>query len=385
MRVVVIGSGIVGASAAYHAAGLGAETVLVDGPLAGEATAAGAGIVCPWVSAHEDPHWFRLAAEGARYYAPLAAELAEAGEPEFGYRRVGALRVSADEAEPALARERALARRQSAADTGELELLAPDRAAELFPPLAPGLHALHIPAAARVDGRLLRAALRRQAERRGARVLTGRAELVRAGDRIAGVTLAGERLAADAVIAAAGAWTADLLAPHGIELPLAPQRGQIVHLGLPGVDTARWPVILPGGTGHYLVPFGDSRVVAGATRETGAGFDHRVTAGGLAEVLVQALAVAPGLAGATHLETRVGFRPAAAGDRPLLGAVPGLAGLVLATGLGATGLTMGPVAGRLAAALAVTGTAPFDLAPYAPLGPASPAPPSPAEPGTARD
>ena len=373
MRVVVVGSGIVGASAAYAAAGLGAETVLVDGPLAGEATAAGAGIVCPWVSAHEDAHWFRLAAEGAAYHPVLAAELTEAGEPEPGYRRVGALRVAADEAELVLARERALARRRSVADTGELELLDPGRAAELFPPLAPGLHALYLPAGARVDGRLVRAALRRQAERRGARVLTGRAELLVAGERVTGVALAGERLAADAVIAAAGAWTAELLAPHGIALALGPQRGQIVHLALPGRDTARWPVVLPGATGHYLVPFDDSRVVAGATRESGAGFDHRVTAGGLAEVLGNALAVAPGLAGATHLETRVGFRPAAAGERPLLGPVPGLEGLVVATGFGATGLTMGPLAGRLAAEFVLTGAASLDLAPYAPLGPGSPA------------
>jgi D-amino-acid dehydrogenase len=49
--------------------------------------------------------------------------------------------------------------------------------------------------------------------------------------------------------------------------------------------------------------------VAGATRETGSGFDYRITPAGLAEILEQALAVAPGLADGTYLETRVGFRP----------------------------------------------------------------------------
>ena len=45
------------------------------------------------------------------------------------------------------------------------------------------------------------------------------------------------------------------------------------------------------------------------TREARAGYGYRVTAAGLAEVLSEALALAPGLAGTARLETRVGFRP----------------------------------------------------------------------------
>ncbi len=54
-------------------------------------------------------------------------------------------------------------------------------------------------------------------------------------------------------------------------------------------------------------------MVAGAPRETGSGFDVRVTPGGLAEILANALSVAPGLAAGTLLETRVGLRPAGPG------------------------------------------------------------------------
>ena len=100
---------------------------------------------------------------------------------------------------------------------------------------------------------------------------------------------------------------------------------------------------------HYLLAFPGGRVVVGATREAGAGFDHRVTAAGQRQVLDAALALAPGLADATVLETRVGFRPVTPDGFPLLGAVPGLGGLVVATGLGANGLTYGPLMGVLAA------------------------------------
>jgi D-amino-acid dehydrogenase len=140
-----------------------------------------------------------------------------------------------------------------------------------------------------------------------------------------------------------------------------------MHIRLDADDTSRWPVVLPGASGHYLLAFDGGRIVAGATRETGSGLDYRVTPAGLAEILSQALAVAPGLAGGTYLETRVGFRPMGQGIRPLLGPVPGLDGLVIATGLGAFGLTMGPLAGSLAAQAALGLPRAIDLEPFAPL------------------
>jgi len=48
MRVIVIGAGILGASAAYHLSSAGAEVEIVDAAHQGRATQAGAGIICPW-------------------------------------------------------------------------------------------------------------------------------------------------------------------------------------------------------------------------------------------------------------------------------------------------------------------------------------------------
>ncbi len=79
---------------------------------------------------------------------------------------------------------------------------------------------------------------------------------------------------------------------------------------------------------HYLVAWPGGRVAVGATRETGSGFDPRSTAAGVREVLDEALRLAPGLAAATLLEVRVGLRPLAADGLPILGPVPGCAGLV---------------------------------------------------------
>ena len=153
---------------------------------------------------------------------------------------------------------------------------------------------------------------------------------------------------------AGGAWAAELLAPLDRTLDVEPQRGQIVHLRLEGVVTDGWPTVVPVGD-HYLVAFDGGRIVAGATRETGSGFDVRVTAAGQRQVLDQALALAPGLATATVVETRVGLRPLATGGTPSVGAVPGYDSVFVAGGYGAAGLTMAPVLGDALAELVVTG------------------------------
>lgn len=352
MRVVVIGAGIAGASAAYHLGLAGAAVTLVDRGDVGQATAAGAGIVCPWLSLVDDPPSYRLASGGAAYYPELVAKLIEDGAADVGYRKVGALSLTESAAETATLADRARARLADAPQVGEITELPAGEPATLFPPLARHFGAVHIAGAARVDGALMRDALLLGAERHGVRRRSGKAELTDGA-----VSVDGESIAADAIVVAAGAWSPELVP----ELSVQPQRGQIVHLRLPGVDTSRWPVVLPTASRHYLLAFDDSRVVVGATREPDAGFDHRVTAAGLREVLDDALSVAPGLADATVAETRIGFRPAS--PRPLVGR---LGGLVVATGFGPTGLTMGPLAGAVAADLALGEPPRLDLSGLSP-------------------
>ncbi len=366
MRLIVVGSGIVGSACALTATRMGADVTLVDADHRGRATAAGAGIICPWTSGADDPDWFAFACAGARAYPALIDSLADLGETAVGYRQTGAMGLAESPERQAELCRRLLARRDGAAEMGEVTALDPSQARELFPPLSPDFCAVHVSGGARVDGRLISAAMRRAAGRSGATVGAGEASLHVARGRARGVVVDAELIEADAIVAATGAWTNEFLAPAGLRIGIAPQRGQIVHIGVGPADTRRWPVILPDWTGHYLLAFDDSRVVVGATRETGAGFDYRVTPGGLAEVLGQALRVAPGLAAGTYLETRIGFRPMGPDIRPLLGRVPQAEGLVIATGLGASGLTMGPYAGELAARVAVGADVPVDLAPFNP-------------------
>jgi len=365
MHIVVVGAGILGASTAFHLARAGARVTVVDQAHEGRATAAGAGIICPWVSRAEDAPFYRLYCDGARYYGELVPLLAELGETDLGFRRVGAMVVSSNTDELSVVDRMLHRRRADTPEIGETRLLTPRDARALFPPLRDDLAALYVAGGARVDGRRMAASLLRAAQHQGATLRAEHAELASDGNRVTGVTLRNETIYADRVVVAAGAWAPALLRPVGIAAAIEPQRGQIVHLRLPGQDTREWPVVLPPSS-HYLLAFDDSRVVAGATRESGAGFDYRVTAAGQAEVLREALQVAPGLATATVIETRVGFRPVAAG-RPLLGSVSAISGLLIGNGLGAAGLTIGPFAGRLLADIALEREPMLDLSPFNPL------------------
>ncbi|MCM3708417.1 MULTISPECIES: NAD(P)/FAD-dependent oxidoreductase [Cytobacillus] len=366
MKIAVIGSGIVGASASYHLAREGAEVVIIDKAHQGQATAAGAGIICPWISRVENKYWYAIAKRGALYYSSLIENLKQDGEGDFGYRMAGALAVSSNPDELDVIEQNVRQKRADTPEVGEITRLTAAEARKLYPPLREDLQSVHVTGGARLDGRLLRDAMLNGAKRHGAVIIKGEGELVSQNNKVTGVKVNGDVIAADSVIVTAGAWAKELLAPLGIDLKIEPQRGQIAHLELNGVDTSSWPVVLPTSS-HYLVAFEHSKVVVGATRETGSGYDYRLTAAGVKEVLDEALSVAPGLAEGTLKEVRIGFRPAGPDMLPLLGTVPAAEGLVIATGLGASGLTMGPYVGTLAAELALKRELELDLSPYDPL------------------
>lgn len=368
---IVIGGGIVGAAAAYTLARGGARALLADRRDAGRATDAGAGILSAETSGTTiaEPY-LPLALRAVGYYPPLVAQLAEDDAGETGYAVCGELIVAADEDElDAYEQKKAVIlqrqRQRGLPSADDLREVSEAEARALFPPLGRALRALYFRGGARVDGRLLAEALLRGAARRGMRLEQASADsLIIAGGRVTGAQIGGMRFSAPRVIIAGGAWSSAFGAQLGVRIPVEPQRGQIAHLWLPGAaDTRGWPII-EAFHGHYLVAWPDGRIVAGATRETDSGFAPQTTAAGVHEVLAEALRVAPGLRAARIGDLRVGLRPRTADHLPVLGAVPGVEGVYLATGHGANGLQLGPYTGKLAADWALGRPAEFDVTPY---------------------
>ena len=351
---VVIGGGLVGVSTAYHLVRGGARTLLVDAADRGRATDAGAGILSPETNTRDPDAWVQFALRAVAYYPTLLECLAADQAGETGYARCGLLVVAAAEDEWdafAAARTTIFDRREQRRTPSDEDLseVSPVEARRMFPPLAAVRGAIYYRHAARVDGRLLSRAVRAAAERRGLTAMQGRVDrLIVDGGRLTGVVVDGTAVATPQAAIAGGAWSQRFGDQLAVRIPVDPQRGQIVHLRKPHLPTAGWPIV-SAFHGHYIVPWPDGRVVIGATRETGSGFDPRITAAGVREVLGEALRVAPGLADWEIHEMRVGLRPLSADGLPVLGPVPGVEGVYLATGHGPTGLQLGPYSGKVTA------------------------------------
>ncbi|MGR6127406.1 NAD(P)/FAD-dependent oxidoreductase [Paenibacillus sp. SER-28] len=364
-KVIVIGSGILGASTAYHLAKMGANVIIVDRKDKGQATDAAAGIICPWLSQRRNQAWYQLAKAGARFYPGLIEELKSEGETETGYAQVGALSIHDDLEKIKKMEKRAHLRQADAPEIGEITRLNEKETHERFPLLVEGYNSVHISGAARIDGRALRDALVRSAQKNGAVLIQGNATLQYESDHITGVVVGARSFSSDKVIVCAGAWANQLMLPLGIHFKVSYQKAQIMHLQVPNrQDTGTWPVVIPPSD-QYLLAFDKQKIVIGATHENEIeGYDTRVTAGGMQEILDKGLALAPDLANSTFQEVRVGFRPFTPGFLPVIGAVPGWDGLIAANGLGASGLTMGPFIGNQLAKLALGMNVDIDINDY---------------------
>lgn len=350
---IVIGGGIAGAAVAYHLTANGESALLVTSDREGQATSAGAGILCPTVSSRSASEaWYEFAIDAVRYYPELVAALKAAGVENTGYKQTGLLAVAVNDDElPEIENSLSRARKREAEypdKSSTVRELSAAEACEHCPALAEPKQAYYVEEGARVDGQLFADSLLEAGTRNGLDIVEDTVTDVRVENgRAVGVETASAAYEANAIVVASGVWSSDLGDNLGIDVPLQAYRGQISHLKSSEYETNDWPVV-NAFRGHYIVPWPD-RIVAGATRETDVGRAPRLTAGGVKTVLNEALRVAPGLKGATLTDLRVGLRPASPDGLPILGRAPDTPGLFFATGHGATGLQLGPYSGKLVA------------------------------------
>lgn len=343
-KVVIVGAGIVGAATAYELARNGINVTLTDRHAKGRATSAAAGIICPWISQRRNQAWYELARKGAAYLETLITHLRNDGMQNTGYKKVGAIRLHSDQQRLEKLKNIAIERRKDAPQIGDVSLLNQEETKDKFPFLADHYYSLFVAGAARVDGRALRQSLIEAAKKYGATYLVGEAELEYKDREVTGVIVGNETISADITIATNGVWMPELLSPLGVRLNILRQKGEIIHLHTETVDTSSLPVVMPPSN-QYLLCFDNGKIVVGATRENTTSFHKEITAGGIHYVLDQALKVAPGLYETTIAETRVGFRPFTANHLPIFGSIPSVQRLLLANGLGSSGLTTGPFIG----------------------------------------
>lgn len=359
--VVVAGGGLIGLSVAWRAAQRGLSVTVVDDAPGTGASFAAAGMLAPVTeAAYGEEALLRLCLASLERYPEFAAELARAAGREVPLRTAGTLVVGFDEDDMRALDDLHAFQQELGL---EAERLTGRESRRCEPSLTPRVRGgLRVSGDHSVDPRSLHAALLAAATAAGVRLVRDRLEAVRVEQGTAtGVHLrGGGHVAGDVVVLALGAASGSV--PGAPSVPVRPVKGQILRLrGAAGLleGTVR---ALVRGRHVYLVPYGDDGLVIGATVED-KGFDPTVTAGGVHDLLHDAIDVVPGVTELELVETIARWRPGSPDNAPVLGPSP-LPGLVLATGHYRNGVLLTPVTGEAIAELLATGSLPEIAAPF---------------------
>lgn len=180
-------------------------------------------------------------------------------------------------------------------------------------------------------------------------------------DRVKAVRTPDGEVGADYFVVASGAWTAGLLEPTGLRLPIEPVRGQmILFRGPPGLVSC-----ITLYKGHYVIPRRDGRVLVGSTLEY-AGFDKQTTQQGLQVLQQSAFELIPELASQAIEQHWAGLRPSSPDGTPIIGRHPEIANLFVNAGHFRNGVVLGPATARLLADQLLERAPDLDPYPYLP-------------------
>ena len=364
--VVVVGGGVIGLAIARALAMRGAGRVLLieRARLGAEASRAAAGMLAPQAEADGADAFFELACASRNLYPALADALREETGTDIELERTGTLYLAfTDEDEREIEHRFAWQRRAGLS----VERLSGDEARGLEPCISTLVRgALRFPQDVQVENRRLIAALSASIEKRGVRLLleTNVESLIIERGRVAGVETSRGVVSAPVLVVATGAWTSHLTSTDKAAplIRIEPVRGQMLCFETNPALSARHVIYSPRG---YIVPRLDGRLLAGTTAER-AGFEKRVTAGGIQAITSHALEIAPAISDLPLVDSWAGLRPRAQDDWPVLGACSETEGLFYATGHYRNGILLAPLTAELIADEITTNITPPQLQAFSP-------------------
>jgi len=367
--VVVVGGGIIGCAAAAIMADRGARVVLVEGS---EIGAGASGRNLGAIQHPLDPVLAPLYRESLTRYRALAD--AGIGGFTIGRDPAGLLLLSRD----ADAAARQAERLREAVPELDPRLLDASALQAEEPSLADGLSAVWLATGYPVPPAAATQAWADLAEERGARFVIGSPARVDVVDgRATGVMLDdGTRIAAGAVLVAAGPWTPHLVDPNGGWRPIVPTYGVTVQLRFSDgtiptriveedeVDavnravaaTERAGAADPGSDPPSLFSLASA---AGVSTLGSTFLPAEPDPVPIAQLLVRrAIAFLPGVADAEVVGRRVCARPQSVDGRPFIGPVGAAEGLHVCAGHGPWGISTGPASAAIAARAILDDTPP---------------------------
>jgi glycine oxidase len=342
MNVAVVGAGVIGCAIAHELAARGARvTVFERRGVARGASWASAGVLAPWIEAHERGPLLEMCARSLAMYDGFVDRVRADGGSAFEYARPGTLETAfTDEQAEALQRT-AKALRGAGVRAAWLDR---EGAIALEPALGERiLGGLRIDDHGFAEMPALVDALAVAARMRGAafHAPIDVTKIEPAPGGLVRLHAGGTPRVFDRAVIAGGSWANRLKtgAP-----PVRPVKGQLVRLRFEAPPATRvlW------SDGCYIVPWQDGTALVGATMED-AGFDERPTSAGVSQLLEAAAALLPAARDAAFVDVRAGLRPSLGGSAPFVGPSPAMPGVTIAAGHFRNGVLLAPLTAALAA------------------------------------
>jgi glycine/D-amino acid oxidase-like deaminating enzyme len=364
-KVIVIGAGVMGASAAFRLAQAGAEVTVLEAGRVGGGTS---GISFAWTNSHNKPPraYHDLNVAGMRAHAGLREEFGATPQGASWWHGGGSVEWEPPEARAAQAanveRLRSWGYAAEWITSRDLAELEPDidRSTVGDAPIA------YFPEEGWLDPIPYAHAMLSAARRHGARLICGArvSDLVLRGDRVTGaLTADGVRHEADVVVNCAGRWANDPVRDAGLHLPLAPTVGLLVLT--PPVATSlsrvvRTPMIdaRPDGAGRLMLHWNPADpMVSIDTKPSPDMTEAR-------DLVAQARRLLPSIGDVAPESARIAIRPIPGDHMSAIGPVPQVRGYYLA--ITHSGVTLSPFLGAVIADEVVRGRERAEVAEFRP-------------------
>jgi glycine oxidase len=345
MNLLVIGGGCIGLGLAGELAEDHDVRLLEKGQLGRGASWAAAGMVAPVMEAeYGEDELLELSLRSQELYPDFVENLEDETGRDVDFRTEGTLGLAFDQPQTAELDRKARFLRDRGFDVASLTS---EEVRSLEPRISSYVvEGIHVPSERQVDNRKLVEALAERCRMRGVDLHEQEpvTDVEYSGNRIETIVSSEGTYRPDAVLICAGVGSSGI---EGLKetdrMPVRPVKGEALSVQLdepPEVEhVLRTPDV-------YCVPKSDGRLVIGGTMKE-EGFDRRVTAGGVLDLLHEAYEVIPFIYENELLETWAGLRPASPDSLPILGPSSETENLVFATGHYRNGILLTPVTVQL--------------------------------------
>jgi sarcosine oxidase subunit beta len=339
-EVAIIGGGVRGLAIAFGLAKAGVDVILLEkSHVAAGASGLNMGYVN--ISAKKPAFYTRF----SKISADMYPDFNEALGGDIEYERNGSLNVA--ETEEEWTELSKVVDERNTVSGMEMRMLNIDEVRQLEPNLSPHLlGGFYCPIDGGVNPLKLTRALARAASRKGARIFTGREvyEIRAASGRIEEVVTSRETISTHVVVNAAGIHVPGISQMVGIEVPVYPERGQIII-------TEALPLILNRTVGDYK-QYADGQVLMGTTNEK-VGENKSVTVDMISSRTRRAIRIIPALQRARAIRCAAALRPMTPDRRPIYQKIDGISDFYIA--VGHSGITLAPITSKIFSELITRG------------------------------